>query len=158
MNVEIGTETPIFLFWEYLFRNFGILSLQCTPLLVMQMTAANRSRPPSRRRRQRPQPRTPGRRERRGWRTRGRRRSAAAATRQTIHTMKSNCQNCEIQALIFSGCCISNIYQCMASNRKCKIIYRISPFILIGSPTESLIPQPIIPEPLIPEPLIGLNL
>jgi hypothetical protein len=22
MNVEIGTETPIFLFWEYLFRNF----------------------------------------------------------------------------------------------------------------------------------------
>jgi hypothetical protein len=29
MNVEIGTETPIFYFWEYLFRNFGILSLQC---------------------------------------------------------------------------------------------------------------------------------
>jgi hypothetical protein len=29
MNVEIGTETPIFLFWEYLFRNFGISSLQC---------------------------------------------------------------------------------------------------------------------------------
>jgi hypothetical protein len=29
MNVEIGTETPIILFWEYLFRNFGILSLQC---------------------------------------------------------------------------------------------------------------------------------
>jgi hypothetical protein len=28
MNVEIGTETPIFLFWEYLFRNFVILSLQ----------------------------------------------------------------------------------------------------------------------------------
>ncbi len=28
MNVEIGTETPIFLFWKYLFRNFGILSLQ----------------------------------------------------------------------------------------------------------------------------------
>jgi hypothetical protein len=27
--VKIGTETPIFLFWEYLFRNFGILSLQC---------------------------------------------------------------------------------------------------------------------------------
>ncbi len=27
--MEIGTETPIFLFWEYLFRNFGILSLQC---------------------------------------------------------------------------------------------------------------------------------
>ncbi len=30
MNVEIGTETPIFLFWEYLFRKFGILSLQCS--------------------------------------------------------------------------------------------------------------------------------
>ncbi len=29
MNVEIGTETPIFLFWEYLLRNFGILSLPC---------------------------------------------------------------------------------------------------------------------------------
>jgi hypothetical protein len=23
--VKIGTETPIFLFWEYLFRNFGIV-------------------------------------------------------------------------------------------------------------------------------------
>jgi hypothetical protein len=30
MNVEIGTETPIFLLWEYLFQIFGILSLQCT--------------------------------------------------------------------------------------------------------------------------------
>jgi hypothetical protein len=29
MNVEIGTETPIFLLWEYLFQIFGILSLQC---------------------------------------------------------------------------------------------------------------------------------
>jgi hypothetical protein len=29
MNVEIGTETPIFLFWEYLFQIFGVLSLQC---------------------------------------------------------------------------------------------------------------------------------
>jgi hypothetical protein len=28
MNAEIGTETLIFLFWEYLFRNFCILSLQ----------------------------------------------------------------------------------------------------------------------------------
>ena len=32
MNVEIGAEAPIFLFWEYLFRNFGILSLQCTTI------------------------------------------------------------------------------------------------------------------------------
>jgi hypothetical protein len=29
MNVEIDTETSIFLFWKYLFRNLGILSLQC---------------------------------------------------------------------------------------------------------------------------------
>jgi hypothetical protein len=36
MNVEIGTETQIFLFWEYLFQNFGILSLQCDlPLLFL---------------------------------------------------------------------------------------------------------------------------
>ncbi len=27
--MEIGNETRIFLFWEYLFRNFGVLSLQC---------------------------------------------------------------------------------------------------------------------------------
>jgi hypothetical protein len=32
MNVEIGTEAPIFLFWEYLFQIFGILSLQCVPV------------------------------------------------------------------------------------------------------------------------------
>ncbi len=30
MHVEIGTEAPIFLFWEYLFQIFGILSLQCS--------------------------------------------------------------------------------------------------------------------------------
>ncbi len=30
MNFKTGTETPIFLFWEYLFQNFGILSLQCS--------------------------------------------------------------------------------------------------------------------------------
>jgi hypothetical protein len=31
MNVEIGTETPIFLFWEY----FSILSLQCGAILSL---------------------------------------------------------------------------------------------------------------------------
>jgi hypothetical protein len=36
MNVEIGTETPIFLFWEYLFRIFGILSLQCSTKIVLK--------------------------------------------------------------------------------------------------------------------------
>ncbi len=34
MNVEIGTEAPIFLFWEYLFQIFGILSLQCDSSLL----------------------------------------------------------------------------------------------------------------------------
>ncbi len=32
MNVEIGTETPIFLFWEYLFQNFGIMGKGEYPL------------------------------------------------------------------------------------------------------------------------------
>jgi hypothetical protein len=36
MNVEIGTEAPIFLFWEYLFQIFGILSLQCKAKIVIK--------------------------------------------------------------------------------------------------------------------------
>jgi hypothetical protein len=41
MNVEIGTKTPIFLFWEYLFRNFGILPilpLQCSSVLLYRVS------------------------------------------------------------------------------------------------------------------------
>jgi hypothetical protein len=35
MNVEIGTEALIFLFWEHLFQIFGILSLQCISRLLV---------------------------------------------------------------------------------------------------------------------------
>ncbi len=42
MNVEIGPEAPIFLFWEYLFQIFGILSLQCIDLRYVLF----RDRPP----------------------------------------------------------------------------------------------------------------
>ncbi len=34
MNVEIGTEAPIILFWEYLFQIFCILSLQCSMVKI----------------------------------------------------------------------------------------------------------------------------
>jgi hypothetical protein len=33
MSVEIGTDILIFLVWEYLFKIFGILSLQCMTLM-----------------------------------------------------------------------------------------------------------------------------
>ncbi len=41
MNVEFGTETPVFLFWEYLFQNFGILSLQCSVSLTVHYAGVN---------------------------------------------------------------------------------------------------------------------
>jgi hypothetical protein len=37
MNVEIGTKTPICLFWEYLFRNSGVLSLQCVKQQIKKL-------------------------------------------------------------------------------------------------------------------------
>ncbi len=40
MNMEIGTETSKFLFWEYLFGIFGTVSLQCR-INVKVITTAN---------------------------------------------------------------------------------------------------------------------
>jgi hypothetical protein len=41
MNVEIGTEIPIFLFWKYLFRKFGILSLLCGSTTLLHRVHVN---------------------------------------------------------------------------------------------------------------------
>ncbi len=41
MNVEIGAEAPIFLFWEYLFKIFSILSLQCSSWLSVYLPERN---------------------------------------------------------------------------------------------------------------------
>ncbi len=41
MNVGIETVAPQFLSWEYLFRIFGIVSLQCTSKILIKTCAAN---------------------------------------------------------------------------------------------------------------------
>jgi hypothetical protein len=43
MNVEIGTETPIFLFWEYLLQICGIFSLQFVPVFLLKLSPHPRS-------------------------------------------------------------------------------------------------------------------
>jgi hypothetical protein len=45
MNVEIGIKAPIFLFWEYLFQMFSILSLQCRT--VLNRMSLDLSKPPA---------------------------------------------------------------------------------------------------------------
>jgi hypothetical protein len=42
MTVEIGTEAPIFLFWEYLLQIFGIFSLQCGGIDSLESIPENR--------------------------------------------------------------------------------------------------------------------
>ncbi len=42
MNVEIGTKAEQFLFWEYLFWIFGIVSLQC--VLCSEASTSNEMR------------------------------------------------------------------------------------------------------------------
>jgi hypothetical protein len=44
-KLGVGTEAPIFLFWEYLFQIFDILSLQCTGTGLLQQQGPCNSRP-----------------------------------------------------------------------------------------------------------------